>query len=155
MDEVVRRFTEKMGLLCEREGMSRSAGRMFGLLLATGETLALDEIAGRLEVSKASASTNARFLARLGLIQRVGVGGDRRDFYQVEADPWERMLRASQDRWEGMVRLFADAAESLPTDDGRARARTAETFHRVLIDGSQRLLENWQELRAGAPAAGS
>jgi DNA-binding transcriptional regulator GbsR (MarR family) len=150
MEEAVRRFIGKMGFLCQDEGMARNAGHIFGLLLATGETLPLDEIAERLEVSKASVSTNARLLEQIGFVQRAAVTGDRRDFYRVEDDPWEKMLRVSQSRWRTMVEVFADAAENLPGEDGRRRAVEAETFHRLLIEGSEELIENWQGLRARA-----
>ena len=149
MDEAVQQFVERMGLICEKEGMARSAGRIFALLLMSERPYSLDELADELQVSKASVSTNARMLESLGFIQRVTSLGDRRDFYQVEDDPWERMLRVAQTRWRDMVTVFAEAQAKLPADRaaGRARMRDAERFHRLLIEGSEGLLADWRALR--------
>ena len=153
MEESVRQFVERMGLICEKEGMARSAGRLFALLLMSDRPHSLDEIADELQVSKASASTNARMLESLGFIERVAALGDRRDFYQVEHDPWERMLRVAQTRWRDMVAVFAEAQARLPDDRGVGRRRMgeAERFHRLLLEGSEALIQEWRTLREGAP----
>src|ERR1044072_6751749 len=128
MDDKVLQFVERMGMICEKEGMARSAGRIFGLLLVGGGPSPLDELAETLQASKASASTNCRMLEQLGMIQRVSSLGDRRDFYRVEGDPWEKMLRVAQQRWRDMVNAFADARATLPPQpaDGRHRLEEAE-----------------------------
>lgn len=158
MHESVRRFIEKMGLVCEKEGMARSAGRIFGLLLACDGPYSLDEIADLLQVSKASVSTNARMLEQMGFIERVTEPGDRRDFYRAESDPWEKMLRIAQTRWQDMLSTFAEAESSFPreNENGRERIERAERFHRLLIVESDALIERWRSLRdEGAQLSGS
>jgi DNA-binding transcriptional regulator GbsR (MarR family) len=156
MEGSVQQFVERMGLICEKEGMARSAGRIFALLLVSDRPYSLDELADELQVSKASVSTNARMLESLGFIERVSSLGDRRDYYQVEHDPWERMLRVAQTRWRDMVAVFAEAQLKLPAERaaGRDRMRDAERFHRLLLEGSEGLLEDWRGLR-DAPAPGA
>ncbi len=78
-----RQFIERMGLAVERMGLTRTFGRLFGLLMVADRPLSLDEIVERLDVSKASVSTNARACEELGLARRVGVRGDRRDYYEI------------------------------------------------------------------------
>ena len=153
MHGAVQQFVEKMALICEKEGMPRIAGRIFGYLLATDETFSLDELAERLQASKASASTNARMLEQFGMIQRVSVLGDRRDFYRVQDDPWEQMLRVAQGRWRDMVHVFGEARQRLPEPAGRERAAQAEEFHTLLIRECDALFERWHALRADERAA--
>ena len=148
MDQAVQQFVERMALICEKEGMPRIAGRIFGYLLATDETFSLDDLSERLQASKASASTNARMLEQFGMIQRVSVLGDRRDFYRVQDDPWEQMLRVAQGRWRDMVHVFAEARQRLPEPAGRERAAQAEEFHTLLIRECDALFERWAEMRA-------
>ena len=153
MEESVQQFVEKMGLICEKEGMARGAGRIFGLLLVGDRPYSLDELAEKLQASKASASTNCRMLEQLGMIERVSSLGDRRDFYRVLNDPWERMLRVAQGRWRDMLSVFAEARAALPASmaEGKHRIAEAERFHRLLVDESDRLLEQWQRSRGGDP----
>lgn len=144
MHESVQNFVERMALICEKDGMPRIAGRIFGYLLATDQTHSLDELADLLQASKASVSTNARMLEQIGVVQRVSVLGDRRDFYRVQGDPWESMLRGAQTRWREMLQVFGEANGTLPDEAGRARMSEALRFHHLLIGECDALLERWR-----------
>lgn len=155
MRDAVRQFVERMGLMCEKDGMPRGAGRLFGLLLAEGGPFSLDEIATRLQASKASVSTNARLLEGMGMVERVNTLGDRRDFYRARCDPWESMLQVAQSRWREMLAVFSEAAAGLSPENegGRRRLRDAERFHRLLLDECDGVLRHWREVRDGDPCA--
>jgi DNA-binding transcriptional regulator GbsR (MarR family) len=147
MHEAVQQLVEQMALICEKEGMPRIGGRIFGYLLATDQTFSLEDLAEQLQASKASVSTNARMLEQFGMIRRVSVLGDRRDFYRVQDDPWEQMLRVAQGRWREMVSVFNEAAERLPEAAGRTRMDEAARFHTLLIRECDELFEHWHALR--------
>ncbi len=157
MEESVQQFVEKMGLICEKEGMARGAGRIFGLLLVGGRAYSLDELAEQLQASKASVSTNARMLEQLGMIERVSSLGDRRDFYRVLHDPWERMLRVAQQRWRDMIAVFSETVAALPpgAEDGRRRIAQAERFHQLLVEETDHAIAVWRQLRDGDPEKAS
>ncbi|MEN3943124.1 helix-turn-helix domain-containing protein [Prosthecobacter sp. SYSU 5D2] len=61
-------------------------GRIYALLYLTPTPLALEEIAARLAVSKASASSLVRQLAAWHAVRQIWIPGDRRDFYEAETD---------------------------------------------------------------------
>ena len=147
MHEAVQQLVEQMALICEKEGMPRIGGRIFGYLLATDQTFSLEDLAERLQASKASVSTNARMLEQFGMIRRVSVLGDRRDFYRVQDDPWEQMLRVAQARWREMVNVFEAAASRLPEPAGRTRMDEAARFHTLLIRECDALIDSWQTVR--------
>ena len=105
-------FIEHFARLLEQEGGSRIAGRMSALLLLSANELALDEIAERLQASKASISTNARLLEQWGLVERVSRPGDRRDYYRARSDGAVRLLER---RLEWMRRLTDAANEGACT----------------------------------------
>ena len=92
VDADTRAFIDRMGIRFERDGMPRIAGQMLGLLLVSRDPQSLDEIATAVQVSKASVSSNARLLERMGLIVRSARPGDRRDYYSVAADVNSRIL---------------------------------------------------------------
>lgn len=154
MSQTVPEFIEKMGLVCEKEGMPRISGRMLGLLMVEGGPFSLDEIAERLQVSKASVSTNARTLEQFGMIERVSTPGDRRDFYRIESDPWEKMLLMAQQRWRDLIHIFAETKAALPEEqqDARERVCRARRFHELLVEGSGDLLSRWRKLCEQAPS---
>ena len=86
MTEAQTRLVERFGIVADRAGMSRIAGRILGLLIQYPGELSLDEIAQQLAVSRASVSTEARRLLEAGVVERVGRLGDRKDYYQMS--PW-------------------------------------------------------------------
>ncbi len=147
MDKAVEQFVERMGLMMEADGLPRIAGRIFGFLLVHAGAFSLDDLAERLRVSKASVSTNARLLEQVGIVERTAAPGDRRDYYQVGDDAWERMLHVAQRKWESMRRVLRDAERSVPAEMkvGRARLLEAERFHCLLHEESERLLVRWRE----------
>lgn len=123
MEAQTTRFADRMGQLFEIEGRPRIAGRIFGWLLVSDEPRSLDRIAGSLGVSKASASTNARLLAGMGIVERVGVPGDRHDFYRVAPDVFERTMAERLKRWQRFTEAVGEARRTVPVRSERVRAR--------------------------------
>ena len=135
MHRDVAQFIERMGLLWEHEGLTRIAGRIFGLALVSPDPCSLDEMAESLGVSKASVSNDARMLEKLGFIERVSRPGDRRDYYQITRDSIERSLATKVTR----LRAFQDvisAARSLPIKDAdvRQRIEAHDVAHRAVLE---------------------
>jgi DNA-binding MarR family transcriptional regulator len=144
-----------MGRMMEADGLPRSAGRIFGFLLLAEAPFSLDELAERLQVSKASVSTNARLLEQAGLLERSSAPGDRRDFYQMRPDAWEQMLRVARRRWETMHAALVEGEAALPPEMGPARGRLAEAarFHAFLLGEGETLLARWRAGEAADRAA--
>jgi DNA-binding transcriptional regulator GbsR (MarR family) len=136
-----------MGLLMEQEGLPRIAGRLIGFLLLHDSAFSLDELAERLQVSKASVSTNARLLEQSGALERISVPGDRRDYYRMGPGALERTLRTAQRRWRAMMETFDETMRSLPPEmeAGRRRLEEANRFHELMIEGVERVLGEWRE----------
>lgn len=152
MHPSVQQFVERMGLMMEADGLPRSAGRIFGFLLLAETPFSLDEMAERLRVSKASVSTNARLLEQGGLLERISTPGDRRDFYRMRPDAWEKMLEVAHRRWEMMRAVLAEGEASLPEEMTVAKQRLSEAsqFHAFLLDQGDALVERWRADRAAA-----
>jgi DNA-binding transcriptional regulator GbsR (MarR family) len=81
-----RKFIEAGGQTTLAFGLGRTIGQLFALLYLSPKALCLDEIAEELGVSKASVSTTVRQLERWSAVRHVWVKGDRRDYYEAEAD---------------------------------------------------------------------
>ncbi|HWG84852.1 MAG TPA: MarR family transcriptional regulator [Deinococcales bacterium] len=114
---------EDFGLWYEGYGLPRTLGRMFALLLLADEPrLSLDEIAARLNVSKASASTGARQLVTFGFIEKTTVPGDRRDYYRMSQSGQESQLRAGIKKLLSLTMLLGKAA-AIPDLGPEARER--------------------------------
>lgn len=141
---------ERMGLLWELDGLPRIAGRIIGHLLLQPDPQSLQAIADALGVSKASVSMDARRLERLGLVERIGRPGDRRDYYAIADDMLARGLAM---RLESVRRLHEAlrAARAIP-DNAPAVRRRLDLFERVHAHAVRAIEELLEQLRPGAAA---
>jgi DNA-binding transcriptional regulator GbsR (MarR family) len=129
-------FIDRMGVVAEADGLSRIAGRIMGLMVVEGGPLSFSEIAERLDVSRASVSTNTRFLERIGIIERVTVKGSRQDHFQLAEAPYARLLEGSIARMKKAEDVVADAKAGLSPEDSERRRRLEElgTFYASLAE---------------------
>ena len=141
-DELV----ERMGLHWELDGLPRIAGRIFGHLLLQADPCSLDDIAAALGVSKASVSVDARRLERLGLISRVSLPGDRRDYYAIGENILAQAIGLKLESMRRLQDVFL-AARRVPDTDRRVRRRLADVAsqHERVLRSVETLL---RELRA-------
>jgi hypothetical protein len=87
-------FIEDVGLFFEQMGLPRMAGRILGVLLVSDPPeQSLNDLCGRLGVSKSSVSTTARFLAGEGLVEQVPSPVPRRDYFRFRSGGWLEFMR--------------------------------------------------------------
>ena len=96
--ETQERFVEAWGTMGALWGINRSMARVHALLIATEPPLSLDSIAERLRISRGNASMCLRDLRSWGVVRRLHLPGDRRDFYVTEPDVWAMLFRIVQER---------------------------------------------------------
>lgn len=123
MTRATERMVERMGLNFQADGLPRIAGRLLGVLLLEREARSLDELSATLRVSKASASSNARLLERLGVLERLTRPGDRRDYYAVAQDFHLKLLEMALHRLRQTRELLGQALASPEAEDPAVCAR--------------------------------
>jgi DNA-binding transcriptional regulator GbsR (MarR family) len=128
MHRDVEAFIERSGMLWQKDGLPRIAGRIFGLTLISPDPCSLEDIAATLGVSKASVSNDTRLLEKMGFIEKVSLPGDRKDYYQVTSGSLERSLAARVERIQEFQSLMEDGMK-LPIKHGDVRDRLAD--HRL------------------------
>ncbi|HLI51568.1 MAG TPA: MarR family transcriptional regulator [Thermomicrobiaceae bacterium] len=142
-------FIESTGLLFQRSGSTRIAGRVYAALLLADDPLSIDEIASRLLVSRASVSTNARLLISQGLIERFSRPGDRRDYYIYARNMAERRAEAVVVLLGDLVRLFESGLRAVEDPTRAAYPRLEEmidfcSYMERRFDG---FIEEWRQNR--------
>jgi len=142
-------FIEQMGLLTQVDGGPRIGGRILGLAVIENRPMSLQEIAERLQVSKASVSTNARRLAQAGLLRLTTRPGSREDLYQLPRDPYRELLRSITGSLSRKAAAIAEIAERFPDEqaDIRNRIRHLAEFHKSTAE----VLGEWYEKLPPAP----
>ncbi|MBN6055110.1 MarR family transcriptional regulator, partial [Nonomuraea sp. RK-328] len=149
MDPREGEFVDRMGLVMERLGGTRTMGRLYAwLMICEPSHQSLTELAGRLGVSKTAVSTVARQLEIAGMIERVPTAG-REHRYQIAAGGWEHVLKVQL----AAVRLAVETLDlglaavggDRPAQRGRLE-ETREFFDWTLRDADD-MLRRWRDSR--------
>lgn len=92
------RFIETWGRMGSAWGVSRTLAEVHALLYITGEALCTDDVMERLQISRGNASMTLRGLTDWGIVQRVHKRGDRKEYFQAEADVWTMFKTIATER---------------------------------------------------------
>ena len=94
----VERFVLHWGEMGTAWGVNRSVAQIHALLYLSEIPLSAEDIADRLAMARSNVSTSLRELLAWNLIRRVHAMGDRRDYYEAEADVFELVRRIAEGR---------------------------------------------------------
>ncbi|WP_086839163.1 GbsR/MarR family transcriptional regulator [Amycolatopsis kentuckyensis] len=97
-DEVLR-WIERVATFCVEEwALPPITGRILGLLMICDPPeRSAGRIAETIRASRASLTSNLRFLAAIGLVRKVRVPGDRTAYYRIEDDAWHKVIQRKLD----------------------------------------------------------
>lgn len=110
-------------------GVGKVAGQLFATLYLAQRPLSLEEVAASLQVTKGSVSVSVRSLEQLGMVRRSYRPGDRRVFFEAEADFWKVAAQVLQRRqrpaFDESFTMVSESLAMLRRQDG-AEARAME-----------------------------
>ncbi len=128
----VQRFVLHWGEMGAVWGVNRSIGQIHALLYLSSRPLTAEDIADTLALARSNVSNSLKELLQWNLIRRVQMLGDRRDFFEAEADLWEMVTRIADGRktreldpTTAMLRTCLAEAEADRFIDPRAKERIA------------------------------
>ena len=122
-----RQFAEDFGIFFEKLGFPRMAGRIWGWLLTCNPPHQnAEQIAAGVEASRGSVSTMTRLLMQLGLIERVGLPGERSGFYGVRSGGFAAILQARMRITTELRKVVEHGLEMLKDEPDSARRHLEE-----------------------------
>ena len=127
-------------------GMPRSLGEIYGLLFATPQPLAFQDIVARLEMSKGSVSQGLRFLRTVGAIKPVVLAGDRREFFEPVVELRQLVAGFLRERLNPQIEIWGARAKALKPAD--FVLETLSEKGRGTLANRLEKLKTWQK-RAG------
>lgn len=136
--------SDTVGHLMELWGFKRNMGRVWTVLYLAGAPLTAGQLRDRLQLSTGAVSMTLNELARWGVVRKSWVQGDRRDFFEAEANVWKMISRVMREREHAeivrAIEAFEDALVALRRE---AEERGPAVAQRVSIQREriERLLE--------------
>jgi DNA-binding transcriptional regulator GbsR (MarR family) len=143
-------FADRLGRFFETNGLPRMAGRVMGhLLVCDPPEQTFDQLVKAVDASRSTVSVASQLLVRLGLAERFGVPGERRDRYRLHPQAWTTMLK--QDiAAASALRALADDGLQVVNDrppQVQARLRTMREFSMFLEKAYAPILAEWEQRR--------
>ncbi|MEW9531864.1 GbsR/MarR family transcriptional regulator [Microbispora sp. NPDC049125] len=145
-------FVDRMGLVMERLGGTRTMGRLYAwLMICDPPHRSLTDLAAELGVSKTAVSTVARQLEAGGMIERAPTP-NREHRYRVVSGGWTYVMRVQL----AAIRLSLEALDfglSVVGDDHpeqRARLEETRNFFAFTVQDADEFLQRWEKFRESA-----
>lgn len=149
-------LTEARNLLVRRWGdmggywgINRTMAELHALLFVTRKPLCTDDIMAHLQISRGNASMNLRALVDWGLIERVHRFGDRKEYFQADADVWHMFETIMRERRRREVEPIVATLERCADVQAEATAGEPPALGRQKVDAGDRqeLEEDIREFR--------
>lgn len=91
-------FIASWGAFGTHWGINRTMAQIHALLLVSPDPLSQDDIMEQLNVSRGNANMNIRDLIDWGLVDRVIVPGERKEYFSAEKDIWKVATQIIRER---------------------------------------------------------
>jgi DNA-binding transcriptional regulator GbsR (MarR family) len=132
--------SDVIGRLIEFWGFKRNMGRVWTVLYLSPEPLSAEDLRQALSLSSGAVSMTLSELSRWGVVRKVWIQGERKDFYAAEVQLWRMISRVFNEREKSEVINAIDAFEEAlrqvdrirrSSTDPSARARAELQFERI------------------------
>lgn len=134
-------FVRRWGEMGGYWGINRTMAEIHALLFVSTEPICTDDVMERLQVSRGNASVNLRSLVDWGLIDRIHLRGDRKEYFTCRTDVWqmfETIIRQRRRREvEPIIETIIRCREMIsagPQDEDDTMAAEKEAYQRRLDD---------------------
>lgn len=126
--------SDVVGRLIEFWGFKRNLGRIWGVLYLSPEALSAEDLRHVLKLSSGAVSMSVNELLRWGIVRRVWVQGERRDYYVAEVQLWKMISRVFSEREkteiDAAIEAFEEALQAL--DRQKAQLKRGPEHTRTL-----------------------
>jgi HTH-type transcriptional regulator, glycine betaine synthesis regulator len=131
--------SDVVGRLIEFWGFKRNMGRIWSILYLSPEPLSAEDLRQALRLSSGAVSMTVNELLRWGVVRKVWVQGERKDFYTAEVQLWRMISRVFNEREkseivvaiESFEEALADVSKQRHSSDAKVRARAELQYERI------------------------
>ena len=128
LNEAKQQFTQSWGILGSQWGINRTMAQVHALLLIASAPLSTDNIMEELSISRGNANMNVRELMNWGLVDKVIVQGDRKEYFSAEKDIWKVATKIMYQRKKRELDPMLKVLNQLSDIEGDKRNTEVKAF---------------------------
>lgn len=132
-EEAKAKYIQAWGTLGTNWGINKAMAQIHALLLISPKPLCTDTIMEELSISRGNANMNLRALMDWGIVTKVYIPGERKEFFESEKDVWELSRQVMKERrkreLEPVIKVLKEVSDVQL--DGSAEA---DEFKRITVE---------------------
>lgn len=128
LTEAKQQFISSWGAFGSHWGINRSMAQIHALLLISPDPLTQDELMEELNISRGNTNMNIRELVNWGLVERVILTGERREYFTAEKDIWKVVRLIVKERKKRELEPMLDLLDKLENVEGDKKDKRVKTF---------------------------
>ena len=128
LEEGRAQFIQAWGSLATQWGINRTMAQIHALLMITPDPVSADEVMAQLNISRGNANMNLRELMSWGLVEKILVPGERKEFFLAEKDIWTVARQVIKERKRRELEPLKRILEQLEDIEGEKVSKEYRTF---------------------------
>lgn len=128
LTEARQQFISSWGAFGTNWGINRTMAQIHALLLISPEPMTQDDIMEELNISRGNTNMNIRELVNWGLVERVLLPGERKEFFTAEKDIWKVVKMIVKERKKRELEPMLQLLNKLEAVEGDKRDKGVRTF---------------------------
>jgi len=128
LTEAKQQFISSWGAFGTHWGINRTMAQIHALLLVSPEPMTQDDIMEELNISRGNTNMNIRELINWGLVERVIVAGERKEFFSAEKNIWKVVTLIVKERKKRELDPLLKLLDQLEAVEGDKREKNIKTF---------------------------
>src|SRR6185295_5510640 len=128
LTEAKQQFISSWGAFGTNWGINRTMAQIHALLLVTADPLTQDDIMEQLTISRGNTNMNIRELINWGLVDRVLVTGERKEFFTAEKDIWKVVKQIVKERKKRELEPMLQLLDRLENVEGDKKDKHVKSF---------------------------
>jgi DNA-binding transcriptional regulator GbsR (MarR family) len=128
LTEARQQFISSWGAFGTHWGINRTMAQIHALLLISPDPLTQDDIMDQLTISRGNTNMNIRELINWGLVDRVLLSGERKEYFTAEKDIWKVVKQIVKERKKRELEPMLQLLDKLEEVDGDKKDKHVKLF---------------------------
>lgn len=128
LTEAKQQFISSWGAFGTHWGINRTMAQIHALLLVSPDPVTQDDIMEELDISRGNTNMNIRELINWGLVERILLSGERKEYFLAEKDIWKVMRQIVKERKKRELEPMLQLLDRLEDLEGDKRDKQTKTF---------------------------
>ena len=128
LTEAKQQFISNWGAYGTHWGINRTMAQIHALLMVSPDPITQDEMMEELNISRGNVNMNIRELINWGLVERVIVPGERKEYFVAEKDIWKVVRLIVKERKKRELEPMLQLLDKLEAVEGDRRDKDVKAF---------------------------